>query len=80
MTPLFACLPVCMTFIGIAILAAIVIIFDVANRIPGDDQPAPATAEESPLGKTGPPPWWVMVLMVVAIVVVMLALAWYWPE
>lgn len=78
MTPLFACFPVCLLFVAIAIIAGIVVIFDVANRIPGDDQLGHASARLP--GKTGPPPWWVMILMIAAIVAIMLALAWYWPE
>jgi hypothetical protein len=79
MTPLVACVPMCLTFVGLAIILAVVVIFDVSNRIPGDDQPAAPGEDELP-GQTGPPPVWVMALMVVAIAVVMLALAWYWPE
>ena len=81
MTPLFACFPVCMTFVGIALVGLVVVVLDLANRPPADEQPAsgPAT-DPAATGKTGPPPWWVMVLMVVAIAVTMLVLRWYWPE
>ena len=79
MSPLVACVPMCLTFMGRAIVLAVVVIFDVSNHIPGDDQPAPAE-ENAPPGTTGPPPVWVIVLMVAVIVVVLLALAWYWPE
>lgn len=79
MTPLFACLPVCMTFIGLALVAVVVVAMDLTNRAAvakqSEDEGAPAAQ-----GKTGPPPWWVMVLMVVAIAVTMVVLAWYWPE
>jgi hypothetical protein len=80
MTPLFACLPVCMTFVALAFLATVVIIFDVANRVPGDDQTADAANTGPQYEKTGPPPIWVMLLMVAVIALTMLALAWYWPE
>jgi hypothetical protein len=80
MAPLLACFPVCMTFTGIAILAVIIVIFDMANRIPGDDQPDTATDDTAPPGTTGPPPVWVMVLMLVVLAATMLVLAWYWPE
>lgn len=79
MTPLFACFPVCLTFVGLAIVALIVVIFDVANRVPGDDDQPTATSRIAD-EETGPPPVWVMLLMIAAIVVTMLALAWYWPE
>jgi len=78
MAPLFACFPVCLLFVAIAIIAGIVAIFDLAHRIPGDGHPGHTTSHLAE--KTGPPPWWVMVLMIVVIVGVMIALAWYWPE
>jgi hypothetical protein len=66
MTPLFACFPVCIFFVGLAIIGLIVIIFDVANRIPGDDQkPRPEDVVPTTGEKTGPPPWWVIVLLFV---------------
>ena len=79
MTPLFACLPVCMTFIGLALVAVLVVALDLTNRAAVAKQSEDEGAPASP-GKTGPPPWWVMVLMVVAIAVTMVVLAWYWPE
>jgi hypothetical protein len=77
MTPLFACFPVCLTFVALAIIALIVVALGMANRIPGDDEPKPDAPSD---GTTGPPPWWVLPLMLLVIALVMLALAWYWPE
>ena len=77
MTPLFACFPVCLTFVAIAIVMVIVVVFGLSNRVPGDDEADP---NATPTAGTGPPPWWVLPLMLLALAVVMLVLAWYWPE
>jgi hypothetical protein len=79
MTPLFACFPMCMTFVALGIMGVVVVEFGLSNPIPGDDQPAP-TDEPSPYGITGPPPWWVIALMLLALALLMLVLGWYWPE
>ena len=81
MTPLFACFPVCMTFAVLALIAVVVIVFDLSNRIPGDDQPAAApTTPADPNRKMGPPPWWVFPLMLLAVILSTLLAAWIWPE
>lgn len=78
MTPLFACFPVCLTFVAIGIVGAIVVALGMYNRTPID---RPADADEpSRYGTTGPPPWWVLPLMMLVLTAVMLVLAWYWPE
>ena len=79
MAPLFACFPVCLTFVAIGIVGAIVVALGMYNRTPLEDRPEPANTR-SPYGVTGPPPWWVLPLMMLAVALVMLALAWYWPE
>lgn len=80
MTPLFACFPVCMTFGVLAFLALVIVVFDLANRVPGDDQPATPAAPCVAGQKMGPPPWWVFPLMLLAVALFMLAVRWYWPE
>ncbi len=77
MTPLFACFPVCLTFVAIGIVGVIVVALGMYNRAPID--PAPAD-EPSRYGTTGPPPWWVLPFMMLVLTAVMLMLAWYWPE
>jgi hypothetical protein len=77
MPPLFACFPVCLTFVAIALVGVLVVVFGLANRIPGDDQPG---TNGAPQAGTGPPPWWVLPLMLLALAALMLVLAWYWPE
>ncbi|QJW93593.1 hypothetical protein [Frigoriglobus tundricola] len=54
MTPLLACVPVCMKFVAIGIIGAIVVVFGLSNPVPIDDSPK----EEGPsrYGATGPPP------------------------
>jgi hypothetical protein len=79
MTPLFACFPVCLTFVAIGILGLIVVVLGMYNRAPLEDRPE-AADEPSRYGVTGPPPWWVLPLMLLAVAAVMLVLAWYWPE
>jgi hypothetical protein len=79
MTPLFACFPVCLTFVAIGIVGLIVVALGMYNRTPLEDRSDPAT-EPSRYDVTGPPPWWVFPLMLLAVAVVMLVLAWYWPE
>ena len=81
MTPLFACFPVCMTFVAIGIVMVIVVVGGLANRVPGDDAPIDPDANPGArTGATGPPPWWVLPLMLLVLTLVMLVLAWYWPE
>jgi hypothetical protein len=75
MPPLFACFPVCLTFVAIALIGVLVVVFGLANHIPGDDQPA---TTDAPRASAGPPPWWVLPLMLLALAALMLA--WYWPE
>ncbi|AMV27106.1 hypothetical protein VT84_22075 [Gemmata sp. SH-PL17] len=80
MTPLFACFPVCMTFTVIVFLALVVVVFDLANRIPGDDEPTAPPVPRDPKQKMGPPPWWVFPLMLLAVAAFMAVCAWIWPE
>jgi hypothetical protein len=79
MTPLFACFPVCLTFVAIGIVGLLVVALGMYNRTPLEDKPEPASAPP-PSGATGPPPWWVFPLMLLAVALVMIVLAWYWPE
>lgn len=75
MSPLFACFPVCLTFVGIGILAVLVFITGMVG-------PTEASTNEktraAPLadGITGPPPWWVVVLIFIAVAATFLALLW----
>jgi hypothetical protein len=79
MTPLFACFPVCLTFVAIGIVGLIVVGLGMYNRTPLEDKQEPPSGP-APYGATGPPPWWVFPLMLLAVALVMLVLAWYWPE
>ena len=80
MTPLFACLPVCMTFAVICLIALIVVVFGLANRIPGDDEATTPVEPRIPGQKMGPPPWWVFPLMLLAAVGLVLALSWCYAD
>jgi len=76
--PLFACFPVCLTFVALAIIGAIVVAFRM--DLPVAD-PRPASPSDLPPRK--PVDWspvWIFPLMLLALTAVMLALRWYWPE
>jgi hypothetical protein len=77
MTPLFACFPVCLTFVAIGIIGVIALLCGLTNRLPEDDAPL---SEPTPTPGSGPPPLWVLPVMLLVLTAVMLALAWYWPE
>jgi hypothetical protein len=80
MPPLFACFPVCMTFVALVIVGAAVVVFGMSTAAPNPDRPAPPD-DPSRSGTTGPPPWWTLPLMLLALaLLLLLALAWYWPE
>lgn len=77
MTPLFACLPVCMTLSVIGLIGAVMLLFGLGNRIPGDDQPATATEQTQ---KAPPPPLWVFPVVLLLTMLLMVVLAWFWHE
>lgn len=79
MTPLLACFPVCMTFVAIGIVGAVVVALGMYNRTPLNAPPGGET-EPSRYDTTGPPPWWFLPVVFAVLTVVMLVLAWYWPE
>ena len=76
MTPLFACFPVCLTFVAIGIVGVIVVASGMYNRapLPGEEVPE---ADGPPSGR---PPLWVLPLMMLVLTLVMLVLNWLWPE
>jgi hypothetical protein len=83
MTPLFACFPVCLTFVSIAIIGVIVVVCDMSNRVSTDEQPELADDAQTatvPPSATGLPPLWVFPVTLLVLAVVLLVLAWYWPE
>jgi len=78
MTPLFGCFPVCLTFVSIAIIGVVVVVFGLSNRVSTDDQPEPI--DRAAQRASGLPPLWVFPVTLLILAVVMLVLAWYWPE
>ena len=77
MPPLFACFPVCLTFVGIAILALLVF----ATGMVGPAPTAPAEEAESKTPQprydsTGPPAWWVIALIFFVVMVAFFSLHW----
>ena len=75
MSPLFACFPVCLTFVALGILALLVLVTGMVGPGPG------ASATETPnpqrdYGTTGPPPWWVVLLIFLAVALAFFFLNW----
>ena len=79
MTPLFGCIPVCMSFVAIGIVGVVVVVFGLSNPTPTDGPP-PDYDAPSRYGRTGPPPWWVFVLMMAVLWASVLVVALIWPE
>lgn len=77
MTPMFACFPVCLTFVAIGIVGAVVVAFGMYNRAPLPEEEEAPAADTPPSGR---PPLWVLPLMLLAVTLVMLVLNWLWPE
>src|SRR6266511_3960930 len=75
---LFACFPVCLTFVSIAIIGVIVVVFGLSNRVSPDERAA--LAESTPQAPAKLPPLWVFPVVLLILTVLMLVLAWYWPE
>jgi hypothetical protein len=75
---LFACFPVCLTFVGLAILALLVIATGVVGPGPesrgeeGIEVPIQPRGD----GPTGPPPWWVVSLIFLAVALSFFFLNW----
>ena len=71
----------CMTFGALTVLAALVLVLDLATRHPEEEAahraPVPARFEGQ---KMGPPPWWTLPLMVLAAVLLLAALTWLYSE
>lgn len=76
MTPLLACFPVCLTFVAIGIVAAVVVAFGMYSREPLTGEEA-ANPDAPPSGR---PPLWVLPLMLLVAALLMLVLGWLWPE
>jgi hypothetical protein len=78
-TPLFACLPVCLTFVALGIVGLIVVVTGAYHAL---DLPAPADGTEPPGPKPGEfaPPWWLFVLLPAAVILLTLLTLWLAPE
>lgn len=76
MTPLYACFPICLTFVALAVLGMLVFVTGVYSREQLPDA-APAPTDEGPSGR---PPLWVAVLIFVAVLLHFVLLLWLWPE
>ncbi|MBA4187096.1 MAG: hypothetical protein C0467_03675 [Planctomycetaceae bacterium] len=80
MTPLFACFPVCMTFVAIGIVGLVVVMVMGTNRegpnAPDANPPTDMTTETEP----GFPPLWVVALIFAVVLLHFAVLLWIWPE
>jgi hypothetical protein len=77
MSPLFACFPVCLTFVALGLLALLVFVTGMVGPGPGattelGDDPAGERYD----GPTGPPAWWVIVLIFAAVTAAFFFLNW----
>jgi len=82
MTPLFACFPVCLTFVALAVVALLVVATGMVGPGPGASAETehPGSDPAAAGSDHGPPPWWVVVLIFVGVLVHFVLLAWVWPE
>ena len=80
MTPLFACFPVCLTFVALAFVALLVMATGMLGPGADPDPPAAPVAEEPPDPATGPPSALVFVLIFAAFFLPFLLLLWLFPE
>jgi hypothetical protein len=78
MSPVFACFPVCLTFVALGILALLVFITGMVGPGPGATADADETAAAPRYDDraTGPPPWWVIVLIFTAVAAAFFFLNW----
>jgi hypothetical protein len=75
MPPLFACFPVCLTFVALGVLALLVFVTGMVGAGPGasaSDRPIPEPEYEL----TGPPRWWVTALIFIAVGIIFFLLNW----
>jgi len=76
MTPLFACFPVCLTFVALGFLALLVIVTGMIGPGATPDPSEPPIPAHDPEPGTGPPSWWVVLLIFAAVGVVFMLLNW----
>ena len=77
MSPLFACFPVCLTFIALGLLALLVFVTGMVGPGPGAAAgPGDGPVPERYQGPTGPPPWWVILLIFAAVTAAFFVLNW----
>lgn len=82
MFPLFACFPICLSFVALAVIGLVVVIAGMhkSGATPGDE-PAPGEPRDhAPQIQSGRPPAWVMVLIFVVVLLHFVLLLWFWPE
>ena len=82
MPPLFACFPVCLTFVALVVLGLLVLATGMYSSAEKRKDAAPALEMRSSLDNsaTGPPRWWVIVAIFAAVVVMWGILALIAPD
>ena len=76
MPPLYACFPVCLTFVALGVLALLIFVTGMVGPGPGatDEVETPRPLDGD--GPTGPPAWWVIVLIFAAVAAAFFFLNW----
>jgi hypothetical protein len=80
MTPLFACFPVCLTFVALAVLGLLVMVAGLYSSGANASDPAAAMRSSVDDADTGPPRWWVIVAIFVVVFVAGVLLALISPD
>jgi len=81
MTPLFACIPVCLSFIALGVVGLFVVLIMGTNH-EGPNAPVDAipSADTEADPNPGRPPLWVVALIFVVVLLHFALLLWVWPE
>ena len=70
--PLFACFPVCLTFVALAVIGLLVVATGMYSRAEQQRDTGPAVESRSLLddSETGPPRWWIIVAIFASLILI----------
>ena len=82
MPPLFACFPVCLTFVALAVVGLLVMVAGMysSGANPTDAEAPPEMRSSVDDANTGPPRWWVIVAIFAAVLAAGVLLALISPD